>query len=195
MDKKPGLVILAGGRSRRMGRDKAELMLDTEKQITFLERMCDEMSFFEEKLISVNKDQAANAFYRKFEKLGFKLVVDEVPESGSIGGIYSALKAATSEALFVIACDMPFFMKETAEYIIDRWQNEDVCIYRTDRPQPLTGIYRKSCVPVFREQILNKDYKILLAYDKVSVKYVDMPMDDEIFVNVNTMEEYVGLNR
>ena len=102
--------LMTGGKNRRMD-GKKKLFLELEGK-SFLESILDALQGFDKIYLSV-EDQAP------YECLDLPMIVDEIPEIGPIGGIYSRLKACEEEALFVVACDMPFVTKEAVRRLLD----------------------------------------------------------------------------
>src|SRR5688572_13389852 len=92
-------VLLAGGKSRRMGEDKRHLVVGDE---TLLERGLGVLrSVFQEVLVVIAQDSSPVG-------VDARVVRDLVPECGSLGGLYTGLMRATTSSIFVVACDMPF---------------------------------------------------------------------------------------
>ncbi len=178
-----GTVILTGGRSSRMGMDKANLKI---AGCTFIEKLASELFFIEERLLSVNQAQ-------KRHLPGFTNVVDEVDAIGPIGGICTALKHCKSDALLVVACDMPFFTKECAKELIVQFQEEpfrDVCVLITKRDeQPLAAIYAKTALPVIEEQIRRNDYRMRNLLAVLDTKRFLWNRECEI-ININTLQDF-----
>src|SRR5947209_2608700 len=102
-------IILAGGASRRMGRDKAWIELDGKPLIVHvmdaLLHVCDE-------ILIVTND------FERFKHLPVRLVRDEFANTGSLGGLYSGLYAAGNELTTAVACDMPFLNWQLLEALI-----------------------------------------------------------------------------
>ena len=181
-----GAVILAGGKSSRMGGfDKALIELEGS---TYLERIAAELSFFSERILSGSSPKLA-------EKIGFKHVPDIIPEKGPMGGIYSALISCESSALFFAACDMPYFRGDLAKFLESHFTNAYDCIIFRDtfgRIQPLCGIYNKSCISTI-ESLLNEDsLKMSELVEKLNAKIIQAPEDRfsiDLFKNINRKED------
>lgn len=177
-----------------MGRDKNYLPIDNQ---TFLERIGAELrqsgaSLFDELLLSTGTSESLSLN-------GFTNVPDLYPDSGAIGGIYSALMACRSEGLFVVCCDMPLFKHGLAEYILSYAGNDTNVIILSDRNgrvHPLCGYYSKSTMPVLKKQILQGDFRMRNALRELRVKEVSLKHSvypDETVANINTPEEYALL--
>ena len=181
-----GAALLAGGKSTRMeGSNKALLKLNG---LTYLERIGGELSFFPERIYSGNSPELA-------EKICFKHMPDILSDKGPMGGIYTALCGCESQALFFVACDMPFFKKEMAEYLMPRYlQTYDCIMYKdfTGRIQPLCGIYGKSCIRKMEVLLEQGRLKMAELLSGLEVKIVQAPKDtfpEDAFRNVNRKED------
>lgn len=186
-----GTLILAGGKGRRMGgQNKALLQLE---QKTFLSRLADALSGFEEKLISL---QDASWLVDS----SFSPVFDEETDRGPIEGLRRALSLCSSDALLVVACDIPLFSKELAAALIQASEGFDavICQDRTGKLHPLCGIYSKQCLPVIEALISQENYRVTSIMKMVSSTVFslgDSVFPDMLLSNVNTPEALASLNR
>ncbi|MFB0919709.1 MAG: molybdenum cofactor guanylyltransferase, partial [Oscillospiraceae bacterium] len=184
-----GAVILYGGKSRRMGRDKAELVIEGR---TFLEHIAEELKDYKELLLSVDS-------LEKCPDTKYTAVTDIYPDCGPMGGIHAALSACYSDALLVVSCDMPLFRSELGNYLCSQLtEDADAVVPVTSdgRIHPLCAIYRKRVSPVFEKHLKNKSYKILDAYRDFKVKFIPMdrtPCSEKWLKNINTPQEYDAL--
>lgn len=180
-------AILAGGRSTRMGINKALLEFGGEQIIQRLLRTI--RPLFPEIMIVANDPDA-------YADLGVPIWPDRIPEKGALGGIYTAVFHSTSPQTFCIACDMPFANPTVIAYLRDAAPGYDVVVPRTpDGYQPLHAVYGKSCLPHMAAMIRADRLKIDRLFPAVRVRTVAeeelRPMDLSLlcFVNVNTREE------
>ena len=178
-----GVCILAGGLSSRMGQDKAIMVIPSEEK-TLLEQVSITLGSFEEKMISVRE--------KYYELPGYKQVVDLVDRIGPLGGIYSALSTCDSDALLIVACDMPFFSSECAEQLVSKYKKEtcDILLCESEKGiEPLAGIYGKSCLPQIEKKIHNRDYRIRSLFEECQV--ATMKVDGTSLVtNINTTSDW-----
>ena len=132
-------VIQAGGKSTRMGgRPKALMELGGRR---IIDRVADVLRAVTDDLLIVTNTPDAYA------SLGLPMVPDVFPDHGSLGGIYSGLRAAPGDAAFTVACDMPFLMPEVARLVIDRAALADVVVPMSGgRLETLHACYAKSCL-------------------------------------------------
>jgi len=181
-------VIQAGGRSTRMGgRPKALIALGGRR---IIERVVDAVSAAVDDLLLVTNTPELYGF------LGLPMVPDVFPDGGSLGGIYSGLRAAPGEAAFTVACDMPFLHPEVVRLVVDRAGEADIVIPRVgDQLETLHALYAKSCLPHMEPRLAAGQLKIVGFFDRVRVveigeaevaRYADPAV---VFMNVNTPDE------
>ena len=187
---KIGCVILAGGKSSRMGTDKALLELNGK---SFIKQLAEEFDFFEEKMIARGNNESIS-------NVNWTMISDIYQERGPIGGLHTALSICKSDALFCITCDMPLAKKTLAEKLFSLMEEGvDAIIVKTedDRIHPLCGIYRKSTLPIFEEQIQLGNHRMMSVLDKICVKYVTICFAEQTqqLMNVNTPREYEKIIR
>ncbi len=193
--------ILAGGKSSRMGCNKALLEMEGS---TFLERtlrLFGSMEEFEQLLVSTAEQQEYEGICSRIQKQGkaagksFGLVVDERQGYGPLEGVYRLLLASRHDWVFVAAVDMPYMNREAIRYMIQQ-QQEDVWAVLPragGRIHPLFGLYSKRAVPGMEEMFQQEIHKIGRIREWIPVKTVDMEeegLGKSVLVNVNTPLEY-----
>ena len=186
-----GALLLAGGQSRRMGRDKRALPFAGSR---FVDVVAGALSGHPERLFSV-------ADPRDVPPPGFTAVCDRVPGCGPLGGIAAGLAACRSDFLLAVACDMPLFQEGLARYLeafLCDGYDAFLSVDRTGRVHPLCAIYGKTALPVLEEQLRQGQYRLMAALERLRVK--DIPLEhsaypDRLLTNVNTWEEYQNLLR
>ena len=181
-------VILAGGKSSRMGRPKALLPFDNDPLIVHVVRALKFM--FAEAVVVAAPEQ-------ELPPLPALLVRDEVAYQGPVGGIYYGLKAAQGKFCFVTSCDVAFTNLSLISFLISQISNYDVVVpYWQERFQPLHAVYRRSVMPLLKEQLERGELRPIFLYDKVRTRKIG---EDEIrcldpdglsFLNMNTPEDY-----
>lgn len=178
-------VILAGGKSSRMGRDKAMLRLDG---ATLFERIMAVMqSLFARVIIAGERPDLASSKVPCYPDL--------YPGS-ALGGLYTGLLKAKNDMIFVCACDMPFPDGVCARAILSQKQGHDVVVPRAGNNyyEPLFGVYRKTCLPYMLDMLECGEYRIYDFYPRVRASYVGVeqlpPGWEKALLNVNTPEEY-----
>jgi len=181
-------VVLAGGKSSRMGRPKALLPFDNDPLIVHIVRAL--KSMFANAVVVAAPDQ-------ELPPVPATVVRDEVPYQGPVGGIYYGLKAAQGEFCFVTSCDVAFTKLSLISYLMSQISNYDVVVpYWQDRFQPLHAVYRRSVLPLLKEQLERGELRPIYLFDKVRTRKIG---EDEIrcldpeglsFLNMNTPEDY-----
>jgi len=180
-------VVLAGGRSARMGTNKALLQFGGTRIIERLLRAI--RPLFQEIAIVANDAEA-------YADLGVPIWPDRIPGKGALGGIYTAVYRSALPQVFCIACDMPFPSQAVIAHLRDLASGYDVVVPRTaDGYQPLHAVYGKSCLPSMEAMIQADSLKIDRLFPTVRLRTVEegelRPLDPGLrcFVNVNTWEE------
>jgi molybdopterin-guanine dinucleotide biosynthesis protein len=180
--------ILAGGKSSRMGTNKALLKYSNRR---FIDRIISEMGGFSQTLISA-------AQKGDYEELGLPVYYDEHIGIGPIEGIYQMLKNASEEYVFVCAADMPFIKGSLVEYMTQFISSDYDCYVIMDdkRVQPLCAIYSKKILNVVEEQIEKGDYRLVDILELTRTKYIELKytcFDKKVVRNINTRDEYKRL--
>ena len=184
-------IILAGGLSRRLGRDKAIEPIAGEPIIArVVKRLA---SLTDETVVVVNNAARAKELPLPDDT---KIAVDIYPDSGSLGGIFSGLAAADSDWGFVVACDMPFLNPRLVAHMLTLRCGYDAVVPMLDGyPEPTHAAYSKACLPHIEKRLKARRLKIAGFFDDVRVRYVsqqeveDCDADRLSFFNVNTPED------
>ncbi|MGZ8464011.1 MAG: NTP transferase domain-containing protein [Candidatus Binatia bacterium] len=181
-------VILAGGKSSRMGQPKALLRFAGEPLIVHMVRRLGRL--FSDTVVVAAAEQALPA-------LPSTIVRDDVAYQGPVGGIYYGLKAARREICFVTSCDAPFLNLRLIAHLMAQIPDYDVVVpFTQDRFQPLHAVYRKQVAPLLKEQLERGELRPIFLYDKVRTRKITEaemhPFDPEnlSFLNMNTPEDY-----
>ena len=179
-------VLLAGGKSRRMGEDKRYLVVGEQ---TLLERgLAVLSSIFQEVLVVIAQDSPPL-------DVDARVVRDLVPDCGSLGGLYTGLTLATTPYIFVVACDMPFLDQAVISQFTSRRTTADIVMAKlAARLHPMHALYGKGCLPAMEQMILARQLKVqeMVSHASLRVRYVteaDLLTIDpsgRSFRNVNT---------
>lgn len=184
------IVIQAGGQSSRMGQDKALLPFFEEPLI---QRVLDRVRpIADEILVTTNLPDS-------YRFLDVPLFTDLVPGRGALGGLFTALRAASHPLVAVLACDMPFVNATllTAERVILQTTLSDVVIPQTiEGLEPFHAIYRREvCLPAVQSAMNNNHWRVDAWFDQVKLYCLTSSMieqyDPEMlsFFNINTPED------
>jgi molybdopterin-guanine dinucleotide biosynthesis protein A len=181
-------VIQAGGKSTRMGGDPKALMELGGRRI--VERVLDVVRQVAERVLLVTNTPDLYAY------LGLPMVPDVFPEGGSLGGIYSGLRAAPGDAAFTVACDMPFLSVAVARLVVSRAGEADVVAPRIgEQWETLHACYGKACLGPMERCLRAGRLKITGFFDEVRVHALSeaeiAAVGDPgvVFMNVNTPAE------
>ncbi len=181
-------IVLAGGLSRRLGRDKAVEPIGGEPLI---QRVIGRLGVLAAQTVVVVNSDARGAVLPL--PSGCKIVVDIYPDTGSLGGIFTGLTAADCDWGIVVACDMPFL---NADLLAAMWSARDgydaVVPVLDGRPEPTHALYSKACLPHIERRLQSNDLKIARFFDDVDVRYFTQQEIENLdaerlsFFNVNT---------
>ena len=185
-------ILLAGGKSSRMGTEKGEVILRGRKMMNFpldaLEHVCDEII-----ISTCNKS---------FKSGEHRVICDEIPGLGPIGGIFTCLKKSGSEINIVLSYDMPFVTIDLLRHLIERSDNFEITApsLENELPEPLCTVYKKSIIPVIEKLIREKKYSVHGLFPITKFNHVpihrDLPFfNPYLFYNVNNPEEFEEIRR
>ncbi len=181
-------VIQAGGKSTRMGGQPKALMELGGRRI--IDRVVEVMRAVTDDLLIVTNT------FDVFATLGLPMVADVFPDHGSLGGIYSGLRAASGDAIFTVACDMPFLLLDVARLVVERASLADVVVPMSHgRFETLHACYAKSCLVPMEVNLRAGRLKIASFFDAVRVLTISedevarFRSPDLVFMNVNTPDE------
>ncbi|MEO8232550.1 MAG: molybdenum cofactor guanylyltransferase [Ignavibacteriota bacterium] len=185
-------IILAGGKSSRMGLNKSFLKIGDE---TIIERITNLMrSIFKDVIIITNSP-------KEYLFLQIPLYEDIYKWKGPLAGIHSGLTHSSTEINFIISCDVPLMIKEMIEFIVE---------YKSDKlikfceaagyHQPLAGIYKKEIVKeiesiICNDQVSDKSFhQFLKSVDAEIIHPENLSFyNDDIFFNMNKKKDYEEL--
>ena len=189
-------VILAGGMSRRLGRNKVLVPVGGKPLIN---RVSDRLSHVVDRMVVVvNSPQRASEINLPDD---VRVVVDIHPGRATLGGIFTGLSHAETHWSIVVACDMPFLNRELLGSLLEHSKGYDAVVPTVDGyPEPTHAAYSKSCLPAIERRLLANDLKIARFFDEVRVHY---PPDELIaaidpeglsFFNINTQQDLERAN-
>lgn len=181
-------IILSGGKSKRMGQNKAFIKING---IPIIQRIYNLFKkLFEEIIIVTNEKEL-------FLNFDAKIYSDIIPQKGALGGLYTGLFFSSFKYSFCVACDMPFLSESLITFLLNKIEDDlDVIVPQTeDGFHPLHAIYSKRCVEPIKKIIDENKYKIIDLYPLVNVKIVNekeflfLDPKKESLLNINTPEE------
>lgn len=189
-------VILTGGKSSRMGQDKALLSIGG---VQLIRRILDVFgTLFDEILVVTNKTG-------RHAGSGYREVTDIIPDCGPLGGIYTGLSYASSDRIFVASCDLPFIKESTVKIVISEPVSYDIVVPDDGRRlHPLHAVYSRKCTPYIRKWLDNGFYNVTKFINEVeglSVRKVQISeiaaVDPDLksFFNMNTQADLAEANK
>jgi molybdenum cofactor guanylyltransferase len=194
------VIILAGGQSRRMGRDKPWLELGGAPLIAHVMRRLAPLAV--EFVISTN-DPAAESRLAGLTALPLATAADLFPGAGPLAGLHAALSAVTTEWAFAVAADMPFVSPELVRRMMAESPGADAVVPRlttrggsTSETEPLHALYHARCAAPIARRLAAGDRRLVSFIPDINAVYVG---DDFVqqadprrlsFFNVNTPEEW-----
>lgn len=182
-------VLLSGGKSLRMGHDKAQIEFKGKTLISWaLDFLC---LNFASVLIAGNRPDLATA--------GIPVIPDIYPGS-ALGGLYTGLKSSQTDWVFVAPCDMPYPDLRILKLLVKHRKGCDAVVPRTPEGfEPVFALYHKNCLPHMEAMLQQGQYRIYDFYQRINVHYLDwrqMPAGwKRSLLNINTPEQLEQLQK
>ncbi|MCX7669591.1 MAG: molybdenum cofactor guanylyltransferase [Anaerolineae bacterium] len=194
------VLILAGGRSRRMGRDKIWMELDG---IPLIERLVRRvLPLAAEILFSTNAAERFAA-YGATLPVPTRIVADRFPDAGPLAGLHAGLYAARHELLLALAADLPFVNPDLIRHLIGLTEGFDAVVPQTADAttgtlqwEPLHALYRRTCLPAIEAHLAAGQRPVICFFDAVRVRAVPPEelrrFDPDLlsFFNINTPADW-----
>jgi len=189
-------AVLAGGRSSRMGRDKALIQLEPSGP-TLLELVLDRVALVADQRFIVATDRP------RYGGFGVPVEPDHFPDAAALGGIATALEVVDGARCLVVPCDLPFLNGPLLTHLAKRAESADIVVPTVRGEsrqrggviyQTLHAIYGPACLPFIGDQLKREERQIVRFFDQVTVLPIDEATvrgyDPELwsFFNVNTPE-------
>jgi len=177
--------VLAGGKSSRLGTDKALLIIQNEsllaRMIGLIRPHCQTLAISGQNL--------------DYENFNLVMVPDLFPNCGPIAGIYSSLLYSLNDWNLIVSVDVPFLNDDLIGLLLANIGEYD-CIIPTHHAgiEPLVGLYNRRILPAIKDMIDNGDYKLTRFLEIVNTRYVDcselLRIYPRLFMNINRIEDY-----
>ena len=182
------VVILAGGKSRRMGRDKLMLTLDGQ---TLLETAVNRFSdMFDDVYISVADEE-------KYPDISGRRIVDILPGAGPLSGLHAALRFVPDDGVFLVAADLPYSCPSAALRMIGLCGEKEACVIRLPdyRLEPLFAYYKKSLLRRCEELIESGEFRMSELLNSADTRFIGPGelgelWDEKMLRNINRPEDY-----
>lgn len=157
-------VILAGGKSRRFGRDKAFFPIAGQPMIVWVASAMQRV--FDDVVV-------AGGNTPDFEKLGLRCFPDPIPNRGALGGLYNGFVHTNSAQIFLCACDMPLILHETVKVVLENICSEPVTLpVIGGKRQPLHAAYSRHILPLVEATLEMPDLYLPTLLDQAKVRIV-----------------------
>jgi molybdenum cofactor guanylyltransferase len=177
-------IILAGGKSSRMGTDKGLLDLNGKK---IVEHIIEQLKPNVGELIIIANN-------KNYDGFSFQVYQDLVEPCGPMGGIYTALEKSLTENNIVVSCDIPNITSKIIAHIISNIGDEAVLVpVHNGNIEPLCAVYKKSIAKKIKNLIETGEYKLKDALKTLNTRYIDVSsssgFSESVFTNINTPQE------
>lgn len=179
-------IILAGGKSSRMGSDKGFLSL---KGSLFMEYIIAALNPLVQNIIIVSNNS-------NYDEFGLERVNDLIKDSGPIGGLYTGLYHSKTDYNMVLSCDVPLIKTFVLEQLIanKRDSYEVVQLRSNNRTIPLIALYQKQCMEKCLELLEMGEKRLRVAVDQFNTKTISIDPEWEEYVkNINTIEQLIEI--
>ncbi len=180
-------IILAGGKSSRMGTEKGLIIY---KNKPFVEHIIEAMSPLVDNIIIISNNKA-------YESFGFKCYEDLIKNTGPLAGIYTGLRYSKTENNLIVSCDVPLINTVILQKLTDQKNDtsEVIQLQCQGENMPLIALYKKSCEVIFMEELHQNQKKVQKALKKCNVKTVIIDGSlEQVTANINTPEDLELLN-
>ena len=192
-------VILAGGKSRRMGQNKALLPLG---EASLIEHVIRHMRRVTDELLLITNAPA------EYAHLGLPMYTDMIPDAGALGGIYTGLTHASHGVVLCVACDSPFLVPNLLTYLVSVLDEYDAVMPYTykappsdnkDAPmtlQTLCAAYSKRCLPIIELMLQESELRVHALQERANILtlapeiWKTYDSEGHSFFNVNTPEDF-----
>jgi len=175
-------LILAGGKSERMGTDKAFINFNGQ---SFIESSIQAVKPFCNRIIILGDPTI-------FSHLGFEVISDFIEKSGPLAGLYTGLSASITEVNVTLSCDIPLIHSGLVEKLLMEYDSRlDALVCESEeRLHPLVGIYHKRTAPIAKQQLEDHQRSMMKFLSRLEYKSLELQAEEaSILKNINTPKE------
>ncbi|RIA09924.1 molybdenum cofactor guanylyltransferase [Flavobacteriaceae bacterium MAR_2010_72] len=179
-------IVLAGGKSSRMGTDKGFLKLDN---VTFMERLIETLKPFVNEIMIVSNND-------KYEQFGYKRLDDCIKDAGPLAGLYTGLYHSKTEYNLVLSCDVPFVNSKILSVLFEGVDpaSEVIQLESEGKTMPLIAIYKKQCLQRCLDLLHDGERRLQVAVEQFKTKTISIDSELNQYVqNINTLEQFKAL--
>lgn len=182
-------IILAGGKSQRMGTDKGLLKL---RGIPFVNHIYEAMKpIFGDNIVVVSSNT-------EYDTFGYKRIEDLISDKGPVGGLYTALKQSKTRFNLVLSVDVPLISTELLQWLIDNHDDSYLItqVQVNDKTSPLVAVYDRALRTLLGEHLAGNQLKLSDVIDEVNVQTLVVPKKwSSQLQNINTEEDYKKIQK
>jgi molybdenum cofactor guanylyltransferase len=178
-------AIMAGGKSSRLGVNKAFLKLHDRPVI---ELVLEQMSALVSPVRLIANSPS------EFAHLNIPAVPDIRPGCGPLSGIHAALSLSQTEYVLVVSCDLPLLTPQILRALLKSYPGYDITLYKHALFEPLCAVYRRTCLPALEELMDHQEYRIIDLFPTLSVNVIRTD-HKEVFQSINTPEDYAQVQK
>ena len=175
-------IILAGGKSSRMGSDKGFLKLNG---YTFMSYIIETIKPIVNTIIIVSNNSDYNEF-------GYKRVEDIIEDTGPLAGLYSGLYHSETENNLVLSCDVPLINSSVLNQLIEGFDNgfDVIQLQSQNKTMPLIALYKKQCLHKCLELLDKGEKRLRIAVEQLKTKTITLDSElDKYVKNINTIDQ------
>ena len=175
-------IILAGGKSSRMGTEKGLIIY---KNKPFVEHIIEAMSPLVDNIIIISNNKA-------YESFGFKCYEDLIKNTGPLAGIYTGLRYSKTENNLIVSCDVPLINTVILQKLTDQKNDtsEVIQLQCQGENMPLIALYKKCCEMIFLKELVKNQRKVQKALKKCNVKTIIIDETlKKVATNINTQKD------
>ena len=175
-------IILAGGKSSRMGTDKGLMDLNG---MAMIEHVLNASNPVCTQITIVTNNPAYTVF-------GYELIEDEQLNYGPVIGILSGLRQSKTDKNLVLSCDVPYVTSELLIGLIQSSNNINAVVAKSaNGMHPLIGVYNKNCIPIFEQAVKNKEHRLQSVLQQLTVQEMQVT-DENQLRNLNTKQDLIS---
>ncbi|CAL2078114.1 molybdenum cofactor guanylyltransferase [Tenacibaculum sp. 190524A05c] len=175
-------IILAGGKSSRMGSDKGLMHYEGK---SFIQYSIEALKPIVSTIIIVSNNN-------EYDQFGYSRKEDTVEEFGPVAGIYAGLESSLTAYNLILSCDIPLIRTEVLESLVQnsKLEEEVILLKSQGRLMPLIALYNKECHKKFKRAIEQREHKLMNVLSECSIKIIELQDEDSMYTtNVNTKHQ------
>lgn len=183
------MIILAGGKSSRMGQDKADLLLHGKSFLEIQIEKARELGI---------SDIVVSGYRGQLQQSDVRIIPDEKPEQGPLGGLSTCLNVIKSQWALVLSVDAPLVPASELRHLLKYAEEEAqkaVIVQSGAQQYPLIGVYHRSLVPAMLEEVTQRKGSVFAMLRRAGYAVYMSEADESVFSNVNDPASYQRMLR